>query len=166
MESNLGTIAKSGFSPLKGKEAKEDIDIIGQFGVGFYAAFMVADEVKVISRSYQGDEAWCWQSKGSEGYTVTPAEKDGHGTDIILKIKDSSDEENYDEFLDQYRIESLVKKYSDYIRYPIKMEKRKTEKKKIPMSTSLIPKWIRSTAWYPSGEKQKRDIARRLLSIL
>ena len=152
LESNLGTIAKSGSLAFKKeKEAKEDIDIIGQFGVGFYAAFMVADEVKVISRSYQGDEAWCWQSKGSEGYTVTPAEKDGHGTDIILKIKKSSDEENYDEFLDQYRIESLVKKYSDYIRYPIKMEKTKNRKKEdsdeyesyteVDTLNSMVPIW-------------------------
>lgn len=152
LESNLGTIAKSGSLAFKKeKEAKEDIDIIGQFGVGFYAAFMVADEVKVISRSYQGDEAWCWQSKGSEGYTVTPAEKDGHGTDIILKIKESSDEENYDEFLDQYRIESLVKKYSDYIRYPIKMEKTKKRKKEdsdeyesyteVDTLNSMVPIW-------------------------
>ena len=148
LESNLGTIAKSGSLAFKKeKEAKEDIDIIGQFGVGFYAAFMVADEVKVISRSYQGDEAWCWQSKGSEGYTVTPAEKDGHGTDIILKIKESSDEE----FLDQYRIESLVKKYSDYIRYPIKMEKTKNRKKEdsdeyesyteVDTLNSMVPIW-------------------------
>ena len=152
LESNLGTIAKSGSLAFKKeKEAKEDIDIIGQFGVGFYAAFMVADEVKVISRSYQGDEAWCWQSKGSEGYTVTPAEKDGHGTDIILKIKESSDEKNYDEFLDQYRIESLVKKYSDYIRYPIKMEKTKNRKKEdsdeyesyteVDTLNSMVPIW-------------------------
>lgn len=152
LESNLGTIAKSGSLAFKKeKEAKEDIDIIGQFGVGFYAAFMVADEVKVISRSYQGDEAWCWQSKGSEGYTVTPAEKDGHGTDIILKIKESSDEENYDEFLDQYRIESLVKKYSDYIRYPIKMKKTKNRKKEdsdeyesyteVDTLNSMVPIW-------------------------
>lgn len=152
LESNLGTIAKSGSLAFKKeKEAKEDIDIIGQFGVGFYAAFMVADEVKVISRSYQGDEAWCWQSKGSEGYTVTPAEKDGHGTDIILKIKESSDEENYDEFLDQYRIESLVKKYSDYIRYPIKMKKNKNRKKEdsdeyesyteVDTLNSMVPIW-------------------------
>lgn len=152
LESNLGTIAKSGSLAFKKeKEAKEDIDIIGQFGVGFYAAFMVADEVKVISRNYQGDEAWCWQSKGSEGYTVTPAEKDGHGTDIILKIKESSDEENYDEFLDQYRIESLVKKYSDYIRYPIKMEKTKNRKKEdsdeyesyteVDTLNSMVPIW-------------------------
>ena len=152
LESNLGTIAKSGSLAFKKeKEAKEDIDIIGQFGVGFYAAFMVADEVKVISRSYQGDEAWCWQSKGSEGYTVTPAEKDGHGTDIILKIKESSDEENYDEFLDQYRIESLVKKYSDYISYPIKIEKTKNRKKEdsdeyesyteVDTLNSMVPIW-------------------------
>ncbi len=152
LENNLGTIAKSGSLAFKKEnEAKEDIDIIGQFGVGFYAAFMVADEVKVVSRNYQGDSAWCWQSKGSEGYTVSPAEKDGHGTNIILKIKESSDEENYDEFLDPYRIESLVKKYSDYIRYPIKMEKTKSRKKEdsdeyesyteTEILNSMVPIW-------------------------
>ena len=152
LENNLGTIAKSGSLAFKKEnEAKDDIDIIGQFGVGFYSAFMVADEVKVISRSYQGDEAWCWQSKGSEGYTISSAEKDSHGTDIVLKIKESSDEENYDEFLDQYRIESLVKKYSDYIRYPIKMEKTKSRKKEdsdeyesyteVETLNSMVPIW-------------------------
>lgn len=130
LENNLGTIAQSGSLAFKKEnEAKEDIDIIGQFGVGFYAAFMVADEVKVISRSYQSDEAWCWQSKGSEGYTVSPAEKQSHGTDIILKIKESSEEETYDEFLDPYRIESLVKKYSDYIVTPLKWKKSKAVKR-------------------------------------
>ncbi len=152
LENNLGTIAKSGSLAFKKEnEAKEDIDIIGQFGVGFYAAFMVADEVKVISRSYQGDSAWCWQSKGSEGYTVSPAEKEGHGTEIILKIKENADEENYDEFLDPYRMESLVKKYSDYIRYPIRMEKTKSRKKEdsdeyesyseIETLNSMVPIW-------------------------
>ena len=152
LENNLGTIAQSGSLAFKKEnEAKGDIDIIGQFGVGFYAAFMVADEVKVISRSYQSDEAWCWQSKGSEGYTVSPAEKQSHGTDIILKIKESSEEETYDEFLDPYRIESLVKKYSDYIRYPIKMEKIKSRKKEdsdeyesyteVETLNSMVPLW-------------------------
>ncbi len=152
LENNLGTIAKSGSLAFKKEnEAKEDIDIIGQFGVGFYAAFMVADEVKVISRSYQGDSAWCWQSKGSEGYTVSPAEKEGHGTEIILKIKENADEENYDEFLDPYRMESLVKKYSDYIRYPIRMEKTKSRKKEdsdeyesyseVETLNSMVPIW-------------------------
>lgn len=152
LENNLGTIAKSGSLAFKKEnEAKEDIDIIGQFGVGFYAAFMVADEVKVLSRSYQGDSAWCWQSKGSEGYTVSPAEKEGHGTEIILKIKQNADEENYDEFLDPYRIESLVKKYSDYIRYPIRMEKTKSRKKEdsdeyesyseVETLNSMVPIW-------------------------
>lgn len=152
LENNLGTIAQSGSLAFKKEnEAKGDIDIIGQFGVGFYAAFMVADEVKVISRSYQSDEAWCWQSKGSEGYTVSPAEKQSHGTDIILKIKESSEEETYDEFLDPYRIESLVKKHSDYIRYPIKMEKIKSRKKEdsdeyesyteVETLNSMVPLW-------------------------
>ena len=130
LEQNLGTIAKSGSLHFKKEnEAKEDIDIIGQFGVGFYAAFMVADKVTVISRSYQSDEAWCWQSSGSDGYTVEPAQKDTHGTDIILSVKENTEEESYDEFLQSYRLESLVRKYSDYIRYPILMDRVRSRKK-------------------------------------
>lgn len=173
LENNLGTIAQSGSLAFKKEnEAKGDIDIIGQFGVGFYAAFMVADEVKVISRSYQSDEAWCWQSKGSEGYTVSPAEKQSHGTDIILKIKESSEEETYDEFLDPYRIESLVKKYSDYIRYPIKMEKIKSRKKEdsdeyesyteVETLNSMVPLWKKIKAKCPmritAGSTRKNSL--------
>ena len=130
LESNLGTIAKSGsFAFKKENEQKDDVDIIGQFGVGFYSAFMVADCVTVVSRAFGSDEAYCWKSKGAAGYTVEPAEKDSHGTKVILHIKESTAEENYDEFLEQYRIEGIVKKYSDYIRYPIRMEMEKTRVK-------------------------------------
>ncbi len=130
LESNLGTIAKSGsFAFKKENEQKDDVDIIGQFGVGFYSAFMVADCVTVVSRAFGSDEAYCWKSKGAAGYTVEPAEKDSHGTKVILHIKESTAEENYDEFLEQYRIEEIVKKYSDYIRYPIRMEMEKTRVK-------------------------------------
>lgn len=123
LESNLGTIAKSGsLSFKKDMESKEDIDIIGQFGVGFYAAFMVSSKVTVISRAYGSDQAYQWESEGVDGYTITEAQKDSHGTDIILKIKENTEEQDYDEFLDSYRIQALVKKYSDYIRYPIKMD--------------------------------------------
>ena len=130
LESNLGTIAKSGsFAFKKENEQKDDVDIIGQFGVGFYSAFMVADCVTVVSRAFGSDEAYCWKSKGAAGYTVEPAEKDSHGTKVILHIKESTAEENYAEFLEQYRIEVIVKKYSDYIRYPIRMEMEKTRVK-------------------------------------
>lgn len=130
LESNLGTIAKSGsFAFKKENEQKDDVDIIGQFGVGFYSAFMVADCVTVVSRAFGSDEAYCWKSKGAAGYTVEPAEKDSHGTKVILHIKEGTAEENYDEFLEQYRIEEIVKKYSDYIRYPIRMEMEKTRVK-------------------------------------
>ena len=123
LETNLGTIAKSGSLAFKKEnEAKEDIDIIGQFGVGFYAAFMVAEKVTVISRPYGSDEANKWQSSGAEGYTIEPCEKAEYGTEIILNIKPNTEDENYDEYLDQYRLRALVKRYSDYIRYPIKMD--------------------------------------------
>ena len=130
LDNNLGVIAKSGSLNFKKEnEKQEDIDIIGQFGVGFYSAFMVSDDVTVISRAYGSDEAWRWHSTGAEGYTIEPAEKDGHGTTIILHIKDNTEEENYDEYLDQYRLRSIVKKYSDYIRYPIRMDVEKSRPK-------------------------------------
>ena len=123
LESNLGTIAKSGSLTFKKEiEDKPDIDIIGQFGVGFYSAFMVSEVVKVKSSAFGSDEAWCWESKGVQGYTIEPCEKDDHGTQIILTIKKNTEEEDYDQFLDSYRLRSLVKKYSDYIRYPILMD--------------------------------------------
>lgn len=123
LENNLGTIAQSGSLAFKKEnENAEDVDIIGQFGVGFYSAFMVAKKVTVISKAYGSDKAFMWQSEGVDGYTISEAEKDGHGTTITLEIKDNTDEENYDEFLTQYKIKELVRKYSDYIRYPIKMD--------------------------------------------
>ncbi len=127
LENNLGTIAKSGSLAFKQEnenaESKpEDVNIIGQFGVGFYSAFMVAKRVTVISKAYGSDKAYMWSSEGVEGYTIEEAQKDGCGTQIILEIKDNADEENYDEFLTPYKIKQLVKKYSDYIRYPIKMD--------------------------------------------
>ncbi len=123
LENNLGIIAKSGSLAFKKEnELKDGHDIIGQFGVGFYSAFMVADVVTVISRGLGSDEAYKWESKGVDGYTIVPWEKATVGTDIILKIKANSDEEKYDEFLEQYRLKSIIKKYSDFIRYPIKMD--------------------------------------------
>ncbi len=122
LETNLGTIAKSGSEEFKtDNEHKKNIDIIGQFGVGFYSAFMVADKVEVISKKYGSDEAYKWESSGIDGYVITPAEKDRYGTDVILTIKEDN-EEDYSKYLETYEIESLVRKYSDYITYPIKME--------------------------------------------
>lgn len=123
LDKNLGTIAKSGsFNFKQENEKKENVDIIGQFGVGFYSAFMVSDKVTVESKAYGSDEAFLWSSSGAEGYTIEPCDKETVGTVVTLHIKESTDDENYDEYLDQYRISSLVKKYSDYIRHPIKME--------------------------------------------
>lgn len=126
LENNLGVIAKSGSLNFKQTQEKQDeIDIIGQFGVGFYSAFMVSDCVTVHTRAYGSDEAYEWKSKGVEGYSITPCEKESHGTQIILHIKPNTDEENYDEYLDSFRIQCIVKKYSDYIRYPIQMDVEK-----------------------------------------
>lgn len=153
LETNLGTIAKSGSLAFKKEnEAKEDVDIIGQFGVGFYSAFMVADCVTVESRAFGSDEAWCWESHGAEGYTIEPCEKEGHGTRIVLHIKDSTEDENYDEFLEPYRVQAIVKKYSDYIRYPIRMEMEHSRPKEgddkayetyteVETLNSMVPLW-------------------------
>ena len=122
MEENLGTIAHSGSLSFKtAMEKQDDIDIIGQFGVGFYSAFMVADKVTVISKKYGSDEAWKWESSGADGYTVTPCEKESAGTDVIMTLKEDTEDEKYSDYLGEFRLRSLVKKYSDYIRYPIKM---------------------------------------------
>lgn len=126
LETNLGTIAKSGSLEFKeNNEIKSGVDIIGQFGVGFYSAFMVSEKVTVISKALGSEEAYKWQSSGADGYTITQWEKDTTGTEIILKIKPNTEDENYDEFLDVYNIKSLVKKYSDFIKYPIKMMMKK-----------------------------------------
>lgn len=131
LENNLGTIAKSGSLAFKNEnEAKDGVDIIGQFGVGFYSAFMVSDEVTVISRSIDSDEAYKWNSKGVEGYTIEKCEKDAPGTEIILKIKANTDDEKFEDYLDEYRLRTLIKKYSDFIKYPIKMMVKKTRAKK------------------------------------
>jgi molecular chaperone HtpG len=122
LESNLGTIARSGSLDFKKEnELKEDIDIIGQFGVGFYSAFMVSSVVAVISKAYGEAQAYRWESEGADGYTIAECSKENCGTEIILKIKEDTEDEKYDEFLQEYRIRSLIKRYSDYIRYPIKM---------------------------------------------
>ena len=123
LDNNLGVIARSGSLQFKQEaEQKEDVDIIGQFGVGFYSAFMVSDRVTVDTRAFGADEAWHWESEGLAGYEITPGTKADRGTTITLHLKPDTEDENYSEFLDQFRIQQLVKKYSDYIRYPIRME--------------------------------------------
>ena len=124
LENNLGTIASSGSYKFKQEmgEKQDDIDIIGQFGVGFYSAFMVAKKITVVTKKYGCDTAYKWESDGADGYEITETERHKIGTTIVLEIKDNTDEENYDEFLEQYRIQGLIKKYSDYIRYPIMMD--------------------------------------------
>ncbi len=156
LENNLGTIAKSGSLAFKKEhEPQEDVDIIGQFGVGFYSAFMVSDCVTVISRAYGSDEAYQWQSRGADGYTLEPCEKEEYGTVIILNIKEDTEDEHYSEFLDTYRLQGLVKKYSDYIRYPIRMEVEKSRPKEDKPEeyetyteeetvNSMVPLWRRN----------------------
>ena len=125
LENNLGTIAQSGSFRFKNDlegDKPQDIDIIGQFGVGFYSAFMVSDTVSVISRAFGSEEAFCWESDGADGYTVTPASRDGFGTDIVMHIKEDTEDDKYSEFLEFYRIRELIKKYSDYIRFAIVMD--------------------------------------------
>ncbi|MDN5386965.1 MULTISPECIES: molecular chaperone HtpG [Bacillus] len=123
LEEHLGTIAKSGSLAFKQEnELKDGHDIIGQFGVGFYAAFMVADTVTVMTKAHGSDEAYQWESAGADGYTIVPAAKESAGTDVILKLKENTDDENYDEYLDVHRLKAIIKTYSDFIRYPIKMD--------------------------------------------
>lgn len=131
LENNLGTIASSGSYKFKQdmEEKQDDIDIIGQFGVGFYSAFMVAKKITVNTKKYGCETGYCWESSGADGYTIKEIEKDAPGTEIILELKDNTEEENYDEFLEQYRIQGLVKKYSDYIRYPIMMDMKRSRVK-------------------------------------
>ena len=166
LEENLGTIARSGSLDFKKDNKAEDIDIIGQFGVGFYSAFMVADKVTVISKAYGADEAWQWESSGADGYELTPAEKDTAGTDIILHIKDSTDTDNYENFLDEYGIVAIVKKYSDYVRYPIQMEREKSRQKPEPdpKPEDYKPEWETYTeletlnSMVPIWKKQKSEV--------
>jgi molecular chaperone HtpG len=131
LENNLGVIASSGTYQFRQEVGKdnEDVDIIGQFGVGFYSAFMVADRITVVTRKYGEAQAYRWESDGADGYTVTPCEKDAVGTDIIMHVKEDGEEEKYSEFLQEYTLRELVRKYSDYIRWPIRMEVTKSRKK-------------------------------------
>ncbi len=155
MEDNLGVIASSGSLAFKEMmESKKDIDIIGQFGVGFYSAFMVSKKITVISKKYDSDVAYCWESEGEEGYTIKKTEREEVGTSIIMELKDDTKDENYGEFLEKYKLESLVKKYSDYVRYPIKMLVEQSVKKEdsdeyetkeeLKTLNSMIPLWKRN----------------------
>ena len=171
LEANLGTIAHSGSGQFKAGLAEDDkaadkIDVIGQFGVGFYSAFMVADHVTVLSRAYGSDEAWMWQSDGADGYTVTPCEKETPGTDIIMHIKANADEENYDQYLETYKLQELIKKYSDYIRYPIVMEVEDYRQKPKPEDAGedYKPEWETVKEWktlnsmVPLWQRQKSKV--------
>ena len=158
LETNLGTIAKSGsFDFKKNNDQGEEVDVIGQFGVGFYSAFMVADKITVRSKVYGAETAHVWESSGADGYTIEECDKETFGTEIILNIKEDADDEKYTEFLDSYRIRALIKKYSDYIRYPIKMEVTKQKLKEnsdkdyesyteIETLNSMIPLWKKNPA--------------------
>ena len=163
MEENLGTIAKSGSLGFKqAMEKKEDIDIIGQFGVGFYSAFMVASEVTVISKKYGSDKAYKWVSNGTDGYTIEEAERENAGTDVIMVLKPDTEEDTYSQYLEEYEIRNLITKYSDYIRYPIRMEVEKSRKKEdspedkpeyesyteVETLNSMVPLW----------QKNKKDV--------
>ena len=168
MEQNLGTIAKSGSLQFRKELEKDqsDVDIIGQFGVGFYSAFMVADTVTVLSKKYGEDQAWMWQSSGADGYTVSPCEKTTVGTDVILKLKPDTDDDKYSRFLEQYELQNLVKKYSDYIRYPIRMEmeKRRQKPKAEGDEEDKEPEWETYTelttlnSMVPVWQKSKKDV--------
>ena len=157
LENNLGTIAKSGsFDFKKDNEQGEDIDVIGQFGVGFYSAFMVADKITVRSKIYGEDVAHIWESTGADGYTIGECEKATFGTEIILYIKEDNEDTKYSDFLEEYKLRALVKKYSDYIRYPIKMEVTRSRKKdgsdeyesytEIETLNSMVPLWKKSSS--------------------
>ena len=156
LEENLGTIAKSGSLKFKEEnQIKDGYDIIGQFGVGFYSAFLVADKVTVITKAFGSDKAYRWESEGVEGYSIEDATKDSYGTDIILHLKENTEDENFDEYLNEYRIKSLIKKYSDFIRYPIKLDVTKSKLKEGSESdyeeykeeetvNSMVPIWRRN----------------------
>ena len=155
LENNLGTIARSGSLSFKEENKNTDIDIIGQFGVGFYSAFMVSSDIRVESRAFSSDETWMWVSEGADGYEIVEGSRDSVGTVITLTLKDDTDDDNYSEFLDSYRIQGIIKKYSDYIRYPIKMMLERSKLKEGSedeyetcveevIVNSMVPLWKRS----------------------
>lgn len=171
LENNLGTIAQSGSFKFK-KEMTEnekgegETDIIGQFGVGFYSAFMVSKKITVISKAYGSETAYKWESEGSDGYTVSECEKDSVGTDVIMYIKDDTEEDDYCEYLEEYRVEGLIKKYSDYIHYPIRMELTKSRQKEKPADApeDYKPEWEDYKEWetvnslVPVWQKSKSEV--------
>ena len=160
MEENLGTIAKSGSLGFKqAMEKQEDIDIIGQFGVGFYSAFMVASSITVISRKYGETKAWKWVSDGADGYTIEETEKAVPGTDIIMTLKADTEEDKYSEYLDEYKIRSLIRKYSDYIRYPIKMEVTKSRKKEDSEEYESYTELETLNSMVPIWQRAKKDVS-------
>ena len=160
MEENLGTIAKSGsFAFKKDMEKQEEIDIIGQFGVGFYSAFMVASSVTVISKKYGEDTAWKWVSDGADGYTIEETVKSAPGTEIIMTLKADTEEDKYSEFLQEYRIRELVRKYSDYIRYPIRMEISKSRKKEDSDDYESYMEEDTLNSMIPLWQRAKKDVS-------
>ena len=160
LENNLGTIAKSGSFAFKNEnEKKEDVDIIGQFGVGFYSAFMIADKITVESKKFDADEAFIWESKGSEGYTVEPCDKKDTGTVITLYVKADTEEEKYSEFLEEYRIREIVSKYSDYIKYPIKMLITKQVPKE-DGKTETVMEDVTLNSMVPLWRKNKNEVSK------
>ncbi len=159
LENNLGTIAKSGSELFKeSNDKKKNIDIIGQFGVGFYSAFMVSDKVVVNSKSINDEKAYCWTSTGADGYAIEETTKNEHGTEIILYLKESSEDISYEEFLEPYTIERLVKKYSDYIHYPIKMLEERTEKKEDSDEEEKITEDKTLNSMVPIWKKNQKDV--------
>lgn len=173
LENNLGVIASSGSYKFRQeteeKDKKDaDIDIIGQFGVGFYSAFMVADKVTVISKAYGGETAWKWESEGVDGYTIEPCQKDTVGTDVIMSIKANTEEENYDEYLAPYSLSNLIKKYSDYIRYPIRMEMEHSRQKPKPEDAGedykpeyeQVKEWETINSMVPIWQRPKSQVTK------
>ena len=169
LEQSLGTIAHSGSLDFKKEmESGKDVDIIGQFGVGFYSAFLVSDEVTVITKKYGSNQAYMWKSKGADGYTVEECEKDGWGTDVIMHLRPDDENERYSEYLEQYRLQDLVKKYSDYVRWPIHMDVEKDElvetgekdekgEPKKEWKTSVVDEVVNSMV--PIWQKSKSEVS-------
>ena len=166
LETNLGTIAKSGSFDFKQEnEKKDDVDIIGQFGVGFYSAFMVADRITVVTRAVGSEDAWVWESEGVDGYTIESGARDEVGTTITLHLKEDTEDEKYGEYLQEYRIRELVRKYSDYIRYPIRMEGETYRKKEdseeyetvreVQTLNSMVPLWKKNPSEVSSEEYER-----------
>ncbi len=173
LENNLGIIAKSGSLAFKKEnELKDGYDIIGQFGVGFYAAFMVADDVTVISKAVGSDQGYKWESTGAEGYTIEPYEKESVGTEIILKIKENTEDDKYDEYLEEYHLKSIIKKYSDFIRYPIKMDMTGSKPKEgsenefedfteEQIINSMVPIWKKNKKELTTNDYEKFYVEKR-----